>query len=540
MPDYTSEKKVAAILFDVQKKMRLEPRIHNIWLVGSFASGDWDQHSSLDLTIRVEENWPEENLKHFFSELKLCVIGCNVERWVLLSDTGVLTQIFFDCDKDYTAISRINLLELNIEEHLGTRNTFTVIPAIRDHEKFKGCVEDRTNQMLTHLCGMAVALARLDSILIKKYAYSICDLIVETYGLIFKNGWEFYSKKISPFLNREIKIQILNLYNLVGICCDSQNLDKNDTLITALISTFNMLLYQYETSFGSFPSEKLHHVEDFFKLHTSVQIELAPKNGTQSGVYDAHLAGNYDVARSYGSGFNIGLEEMANRWFLQKSVLELGAGTGRIGMQILNYVNSYTGIELSQDMLNYFKSKLSKNHRCTLVTGDVMRLGELVEDKYDVIFEHEVLLFTLDPEKTCDEVLQCLKPNGLFLRLVLRKATPSMESTLLSFFERKTSKAYGSPFIVRGQSADMIVTKFLHKKGINTQKISLSTWTEEHSIDQFVKKLQLKPYPYLEDLSEEIVNSGLEEMKTYAYQKCPEGVYQESYELFCYVSRKRG
>jgi ubiquinone/menaquinone biosynthesis C-methylase UbiE len=93
------------------------------------------------------------------------------------------------------------------------------------------------------------------------------------------------------------------------------------------------------------------------------------------------------------------------------SILELGAGTGRIGRPLAAHGVSYTGIDISPAMLERFRAVLPAGASARLIEGDIMALP-FADGSFNVVLAVHVFHLVPDWEAALDEALRVLEPGG--------------------------------------------------------------------------------------------------------------------------------
>jgi ubiquinone/menaquinone biosynthesis C-methylase UbiE len=100
-------------------------------------------------------------------------------------------------------------------------------------------------------------------------------------------------------------------------------------------------------------------------------------------------------------------------------VLELGAGTGTIGMHLVRLPARYLGIDHSAEMLQLFRDKLGERP-ASLLLADAAQVWPLDDHAASVVFASRVI-HLLDAEHVARETLRVCRPGGwLMLGRVLR------------------------------------------------------------------------------------------------------------------------
>jgi ubiquinone/menaquinone biosynthesis C-methylase UbiE len=100
-------------------------------------------------------------------------------------------------------------------------------------------------------------------------------------------------------------------------------------------------------------------------------------------------------------------------------VLELGAGTGEIGMHLVQLPVRYLGVDNSAEMLRLFRDKLGEQP-ASLLLADASQVWPLDDHAASVVFASRVI-HLLDTKHVASETLRVCRPGGwLMLGRVLR------------------------------------------------------------------------------------------------------------------------
>lgn len=140
------------------------------------------------------------------------------------------------------------------------------------------------------------------------------------------------------------------------------------------------------------------------------------------GVSFDRAAEYYDATRGYGAGSAERIRDAilahtragpATRW------LELGVGTGRIALPFIRAGYDYTGVDISQAMMDRLVSKLAEDpgrsrYRFELRQGDITELP-FEDSAFDVIIMVHVLHLVADWQAILREARRVLRPGGWVL-----------------------------------------------------------------------------------------------------------------------------
>src|SRR5215217_6360054 len=140
------------------------------------------------------------------------------------------------------------------------------------------------------------------------------------------------------------------------------------------------------------------------------------------GVSFDRAAEYYDATRGYRAGSAEQIRDAivahtsagpATRW------LELGVGTGRIALPFIRAGFDYTGVDISQAMMDRLVAKLADDpgkvgYRFQLHQGDISELP-FEDSAFDVIMMVHVLHLVADWQAVLREARRVLRPGGWLL-----------------------------------------------------------------------------------------------------------------------------
>lgn len=96
-----------------------------------------------------------------------------------------------------------------------------------------------------------------------------------------------------------------------------------------------------------------------------------------------------------------------------KSVLEIGAGTGRIAVQIISRCAYYTGIDISPKTVERLNQNLSAHSNKNLICADF--LNYKFNEKFDIIYSTLTFFHIKDKSRAIMKVSSLLNSNGRFV-----------------------------------------------------------------------------------------------------------------------------
>lgn len=95
-----------------------------------------------------------------------------------------------------------------------------------------------------------------------------------------------------------------------------------------------------------------------------------------------------------------------------KTVLEIGIGTGRIARKVAPFCSRLTGIDISPKTIERAAENLSNFSNVTLICGDFLHYT--FAEKLDVVYSSLTLMHFEDKAAFIDKASSLLRPNGRF------------------------------------------------------------------------------------------------------------------------------
>jgi len=135
-------------------------------------------------------------------------------------------------------------------------------------------------------------------------------------------------------------------------------------------------------------------------------------------------AQNYDKKKSYLDSFEKGEVISLLGDVKDKIILDVGAGTGRITVELAKKGAEVTALDVSEKMLNSLKSKVkSQKSRIQIIQGDAENLP-FEDNCFDVVTAAFLIVHLKNPQHFFDEVYRVLKDGGTFLVTNINQRRP--------------------------------------------------------------------------------------------------------------------
>jgi SAM-dependent methyltransferase len=109
----------------------------------------------------------------------------------------------------------------------------------------------------------------------------------------------------------------------------------------------------------------------------------------------------------------------------EKSVLEIGVGTGRLAVRVCGQCAGFTGIDLSSKTIQRARENLSAFSNIELLCGDFLTYG--IVKTFDVIYSSLTFMHIADKQAATKKAAALLNPNGRFVLSIEKNQTPEID-----------------------------------------------------------------------------------------------------------------
>ena len=104
-----------------------------------------------------------------------------------------------------------------------------------------------------------------------------------------------------------------------------------------------------------------------------------------------------------------------------KTVLEIGIGTGRLAIKVAPFCKRFTGIDISPKTIERAKQHLGKYKTVTLICGDY--LSHVINTKFDLIYSSLTWFHFQNKQAAMDNTADLLNDNGRFVLSINKDRT---------------------------------------------------------------------------------------------------------------------
>ena len=207
----------------------------------------------------------------------------------------------------------------------------------------------------------------------------------------------------------------------------------------------------------------------------------------------------------------------ATRATRETRFLEIGVGTGRIALPLVERGYRYTGVDVSERMMDRLRAKVSgQNVNLTLVNADVTHLP-FEDATFDVVLGVHILHLIPEWEVAVDEVRRVLVAGG-YLVLGYERAAPDDPANEIRRTWFDVIAELGVP--IQGRTGHwQAVERVLTQGGAYSAVYRVAHWTETLRPKTLLDEARNRVFSHSWDVPEEVLVAAHARMETWASAK---------------------
>ena len=196
--------------------------------------------------------------------------------------------------------------------------------------------------------------------------------------------------------------------------------------------------------------------------------------------------------------------------------LELGVGTGRIALPVVEADYRLVGIDLSRPMMARMQAKLTATHNAALVQGDITRLP-FADHRFDAALAVHILHLVSGWRTALAETQRVLKPGGLLFYDATQRAAGGLDNQVRARL-RELVRARGSEMKRPGGEQEDVLAA-LAKMGATVETLRLAQGERTHTIREIIDQLASRKYSTTQIVPEEVLAPAIAELRVWAAER---------------------
>lgn len=198
---------------------------------------------------------------------------------------------------------------------------------------------------------------------------------------------------------------------------------------------------------------------------------------------------------------------------------EPGIGTGRIALPIVKRGYAYTGVDVSEAMMDRLRQKLEgKAHRLTLINADATALP-FEDNAFDVAIAPHILHLIPDWQTAMDELRRVLKPAGVFIYFH-HPTNKTATRDAIGRQWREILSGYGYDSSFTGGVTDDVLGR-LQEQGATLGTVVVADLSRESTVGSLMRAYRDRIYSNMWRVPDDIYPQALADLETWVAQEFP-------------------
>lgn len=199
-------------------------------------------------------------------------------------------------------------------------------------------------------------------------------------------------------------------------------------------------------------------------------------------------------------------------------VLEIGIGTGRIAISVAEHVDRLFGIDLSVEMMNKLRLKLSNSRLQIEIAQANARDLPFASEFFDVAYAVHVYHLVADWRNAILDARRVLKPGGKFV-VSFHKRDEHSPNMVLRARMREMAREYGVNTRRPGsQSEDEILGEIV-KWDPSPRIVATSVWEEEENVAEILDELDRQIFSETWMVPREVMDKVMPRLREWAKEE---------------------
>lgn len=199
-------------------------------------------------------------------------------------------------------------------------------------------------------------------------------------------------------------------------------------------------------------------------------------------------------------------------------VLEIGIGTGRIGISVAEHVRRLFGVDLSVEMMNKLRLKLANTNLAIDIAQANARDLPFVGSTFDVVYAVHVYHLVENWRGAIGDAFRVLRPGGKFV-VSFHKRDESSPNVLLRRRMRELAQEYGIDTRRPGVQSEGETFAEIVKWDASPRVVETSVWQETEKVSEILEELDRQIFSETWTIPREVMDKLMPRLREWAKQK---------------------
>ncbi|TVQ09598.1 MAG: SAM-dependent methyltransferase [Leptolyngbya sp. DLM2.Bin27] len=204
----------------------------------------------------------------------------------------------------------------------------------------------------------------------------------------------------------------------------------------------------------------------------------------------------------------------------ETTFFEPGIGTGRVALPLVERGYGYTGVDVSEAMMDKLRQKLEgKTHRLTLINADVTALP-LEDHSFDVAIAPHILHLIADWQTAMDELRRVLKPAGVLIYFH-HPTNKTATRDAIGRQWRQILAGYGYDSGFTGGMTEEVLGR-LRGQGATLATVVVADLSHQIAVDDLIRVYRDRIYSHMWRVPDDIYPRALADLESWVEEEFPD------------------
>jgi len=206
-----------------------------------------------------------------------------------------------------------------------------------------------------------------------------------------------------------------------------------------------------------------------------------------------------------------GLQLILDRAGPRAKILEVGAGTGRIGVPLLQHGADWIGCDLSIEMMSKLRAKIPAARLARVNAAQL----PFVSDRFDAVITIHVLHLVGPWRAALREIKRVLKPGGVYLNNGNWHDETAPSRRLRNYWRERIT-AHGAYWQRPGLQSQEELAAELRSLGATLETTEVARWHTRSTPREEIDSLASRQYSESWNIPDDVFNITLDELREWA------------------------
>lgn len=192
-------------------------------------------------------------------------------------------------------------------------------------------------------------------------------------------------------------------------------------------------------------------------------------------------------------------------------ILDVGTGTGRVSIPLLEAGANLVGCDLSSEMLRRLQEKLPA---ARILQADASRLP-FPSSHFDAVLTVHVIHLIAPWQEALREFKRVLRPGGIYLNVQTYATTGSSARAQMRNFWRGWVEAHGAPIHRPGVQDDQMFLEELKSIGAKLSEVEVVRYSRTYTLREEMERFRARVFSDAWDIPDDVYEASMRELQSW-------------------------